>query len=142
MTAAFELHARLVADTFEVSRLPLSRVLLMNDSRFPWLLLVPERHGAVEIIDLAPADQVQLMAEIRLVSQAMKELFRPEKLNVAAIGNIVRQLHVHVIARNPGDAAWPGPVWGTQPAPPYELRDAVKRVHDLQAALRVGNPPS
>ena len=77
-----------------------------------------------------------------MVSVALRELVRPEKLNVAAIGNIVRQLHVHVIARNSTDAAWPGPVWGTALAPPYDLRIAVQLCHDLRAALRVGNPPS
>lgn len=138
MTAApFVLAPQLDADTFEVGDLALSRVLLMNDARFPWVILVPRRSGASELVDLAPADHRALTDEIRQTSTALRELFRPDKLNVAALGNMVPQLHVHVIARFRHDAAWPAPVWGTRPAPPYTAEAAVKRVNDLRAALRM-----
>ncbi|MDZ5646293.1 HIT domain-containing protein [Nitrospirillum sp. BR 11828] len=115
MTSAadFALHPRLAADTVAVGDLPLSRVLLSRNACWPWLILVPRRAGAVEIHRLETADQVQLMAEIAQASRVMEVAFRPDKLNVAAIGNLVPQLHVHVVARTRGDAAWPGPVWGS-----------------------------
>ena len=133
----FALHQQLAADTFEVGRLPLSRVLLMNDSRFPWLILVPERADLVDLVDLKPVDHAQLTDEIRRASLALRTTFSPDKLNVAALGNVVPQLHVHVIARFRNDAAWPRPVWGGPPAPPYEAAAAVKRINDLRAALRI-----
>lgn len=133
----FVLHPRLAGDTFEIGRLDLSRVLLMNDARYPWLILVPERGGLVELIDLNASEHHKMADEIRTVSIAMRELFRPDKLNVAALGNMVPQLHVHVIARFRSDDAWPRPVWGGLPAPPYEAAQAVKRVNDLRAALRL-----
>jgi diadenosine tetraphosphate (Ap4A) HIT family hydrolase len=118
VTAAFEIDPRLAADTIDVAALPLCRVRLMNDRRYPWAILVPARHGAREIIDLDAADRARLMDEIALVSTALRDLFQPLKLNVAALGNVVAQLHVHVVARFADDAAWPRPIWGT-PAEPY-----------------------
>jgi diadenosine tetraphosphate (Ap4A) HIT family hydrolase len=115
----FALHPTLARDTVEVTRLPLCRVLLMNDRRFPWLILVPEREGAREIHELSPADRAVLIEEIALASEALARAFRPDKLNVGALGNIVPQLHVHVVARTAGDPAWPGPVWGSGVAEPY-----------------------
>jgi diadenosine tetraphosphate (Ap4A) HIT family hydrolase len=117
---AFALDARLEADTSEVGRLALSRVLVMNDARFPWAILVPQRVGLAEIIDMAPADRALLLEEIVAVSEAMHSLFAPDKLNVAALGNVVRQLHVHVVARFASDPAWPRPVWGSGEAVPYQ----------------------
>lgn len=133
----FELHSRLAADTGEVARLPLCRVLLMNDARYPWLILVPRRAGLVEFLQLDREDCAALDAELRLCALALMELHRPHKLNVAALGNVVRQFHVHVVARFEGDAAWPRPVWGGPPAPPYAAAEAVARVKDLRAALRL-----
>jgi len=115
----FILDAQLDADCVTIGRLALSRVLLMNDARFPWLILVPERAGAADIVDLTGADRVLLMEEIAKASHALKRVFAPDKLNVAALGNRVRQLHVHVIARFTSDAAWPNPVWGTGASVPY-----------------------
>jgi len=115
----FALDPRLAADTVPVTELSLCRVLLMNDRRFPWAILVPARPGLTEITDLAEADRALLMGEIAAASEALTSLYAPEKINVGALGNIVRQLHVHVVARNPGDAAWPGPVWGHGAAEPY-----------------------
>jgi diadenosine tetraphosphate (Ap4A) HIT family hydrolase len=107
----WSLHPQLRDDTVLVGDLPLSRVLSMNDADFPWLLLVPRRVGASEIIDLG-AEQSVLMSEVSLVSRALKEETRCDKLNVAAIGNIVPQLHIHIVARRKADPLWPKPVWG------------------------------
>lgn len=133
----FQLDARLSADTLVIGDLGLSRVLLMNDARYPWLILVPRRAGLVEFLQLDREDCAALDAELRLCALALMELHRPHKLNVAALGNVVRQFHVHVVARFEGDAAWPRPVWGGPPAPPYAAADAVARVKDLRAALRL-----
>lgn len=127
----FQLHDRLVADTRELARWTLCRVLLMTDSQYPWLILVPEREGARELHDLSPSDQCQLMAEISQASRALETVFLPDKLNVGALGNMVQQLHVHVIARYESDPAWPGPVWGAVPAKPYgagELEAVAERI--------------
>lgn len=122
---AFQLHAQLAADTFPVGDLALSTVLLMNDARFPWLILVPRRDGVRDGIDLSEADAGAMSGEVRQAQRVLKELFKPHKLNVAALGNMVPQLHIHVIARYAEDAAWPRPVWGVGTAQPYhqELRD-------------------
>jgi len=120
----FELHPRLAADTFEITRLPLCRVLLMNDAHYPWLILVPQRLGIREIHELSDADQIQLIRESSRVARVMSELFKPDKMNIAALGNVVPQLHIHHIARFETDAAWPKPVWGHIPARPYAEIDA------------------
>lgn len=109
---AFELDPRLSGDSTPVCDLPLSSVRLMRDVRFEWLLLVPRRNGLVEIIDLDEADQQRLMREVALAGRVIKAETGCDKLNVAALGNMVPQLHVHVIARRKSDDAWPGPVWG------------------------------
>jgi diadenosine tetraphosphate (Ap4A) HIT family hydrolase len=111
----FVLDTKLDADTIEITTLPLCLVRLMNDRRFPWVILVPARPAVSELIDLDASDRARLIEEIALVSTVMRELFRPTKLNVAALGNVVAQLHVHVIARFSSDDVWPGPVWGTTP---------------------------
>ena len=116
----FILHPQLARDTAQVGDLPLARVLLMNDANYPWLILVPRRDGAVELIDLAEEEQRQLTREIAQVSHALKTMTACDKLNVAAIGNVVPQLHVHIVARRRGDAAWPKPVWGTVPPVTYD----------------------
>jgi diadenosine tetraphosphate (Ap4A) HIT family hydrolase len=115
----FTLHPTLARDTVEVVRWPLCRVLLMNDRRFPWLILVPEREAVREIHELPAADRVALIEEIAQASEALVRLVRPDKVNVGALGNIVPQLHVHVIARFSSDPAWPGSVWGSGSAVPY-----------------------
>ena len=119
----FALDPRLAGDTFSVAKLSLSRLLLMNDARFPWLILVPQRVGIREFHELTPLDQTMLTFEIATVSENLKALTGCHKLNVAALGNQVEQLHVHVIARQTDDAAWPNPVWGSGNAEPY-LPDA------------------
>lgn len=119
---AWSLHPQLERDTVNIGDLPLSRVLVINDANYPWLLLVPRRLGAVEIIDLDEVAQAQLMTEITRVSRALKAVTTCDKINVAALGNVVPQLHVHVIARRRSDAAWPKPVWGA--VPPRDLDPA------------------
>ena len=108
------LHPQLAADTAPVCDLALSLLLVMNDANFPWLILAPRRAGASEIIDLG-GEQALLVDEIALVSRALKDETRCDKLNVATIGNVVPQLHVHIVARRKEDAAWPKPVWGAAP---------------------------
>jgi diadenosine tetraphosphate (Ap4A) HIT family hydrolase len=112
----WSLHPQLEQDAETVGDLALSRLLISNDGNYPWLLLVPRRAGASEIIDLDAADQRQLMTEIAIVSAALKTIAACDKLNVAAIGNVVPQLHVHVVARRRDDPAWPKPIWGSVPA--------------------------
>ena len=127
----FALHPTLARDTVEVARLPLCRVLLMNDRRFPWLILVPERESMREIHDLPPADRTALIEEIAQAGEVLNRLFHPDKINVGALGNIVPQLHIHVVARTAADPAWPGPVWGSGAAVAYEegeLEDVRGRV--------------
>lgn len=116
---SFTLHPTLARDTVPVSPLPLCRVLLMKDRRFPWLILVPERDSVREICELPQADRAALVEEIARASEVLRQLFRPDKLNVGALGNVVPQLHVHVVARFASDPAWPGPVWGSGPPEPY-----------------------
>jgi diadenosine tetraphosphate (Ap4A) HIT family hydrolase len=116
----FALHPRLAADTAFIADWPLSRVLLMNDARFPWLVLVPRREGAIELHDLAAPERALLVEEIARASAALKQFTGAAKINVGALGNIVSQLHAHVVARKPGDAAWPGPVWGSGTPIPYD----------------------
>jgi diadenosine tetraphosphate (Ap4A) HIT family hydrolase len=115
----FQLDPRLAADTLALARLDLCDVLLMNDSRFAWLVLVPQRAGLVEIADLTPSERTLLWHEVDRAGAALRAVVPCDKLNLGALGNIVRQLHVHVVARREGDAAWPGPVWGSGPAEPY-----------------------
>lgn len=115
----FTLDPRLAADTVVVSDLPLCRVCLMNDARFAWLVLVPRRRDVTEIDQLTAADQAALWSETTQAMDTLRTIIRPDKLNIGALGNIVRQLHMHVVARCEGDAAWPGPVWGSGTAMPY-----------------------
>lgn len=116
----FKLHPTLERDTVEVRRLDLCRVLLMRERTYPWLILVPEREGLRDFDDLGEADRILAMAEIDRVSKVMKAEFQPYKMNVAALGNVVEQLHIHVIARFQDDPAWPGPVWGVRPPEDYD----------------------
>ena len=132
----FELDGRLAADTFVLGSTSLSRVLLMNDARFPWLILVPERADVSEPFDLSEADQEQLWQESMRLGGAMKAHFAADKINVAALGNQVAQLHVHHIARFHVDAAWPGPVWGVGRAVPYEAAAVQALMHELRSVLR------
>ena len=132
---AFALDPRIESGALPVGDLALSSVLLMNDARFPWLMLVPRRAGASEIADLDPADAQALMDEIRLASRVLAGIAKPDKINVGSLGNMVPQLHVHVIARFRSDPAWPGPVWGFGTARPYPAHAATALVERLGAAF-------
>jgi diadenosine tetraphosphate (Ap4A) HIT family hydrolase len=134
---SFALDARLAADTFVVGDLPLSRVLLMNDARYPWVILVPRRAGLAEITDLAPSERAELMEEMAQVAAALGEWPGVEKINIGALGNVVRQLHAHVVGRRAGDAAWPGPVWGAGPAVAYEAAQLKARIARLAEKLNL-----
>ena len=136
MPERFELDPRLAADTVLVGETPLSEVLLMNDARYPWLILVPRRSDITEPFELSEADQAQLWQESMRLGEAMKAHFAADKLNIAALGNQVAQLHVHHIARFHADDAWPGPVWGVGSAVPYSdaARDAL--IGELRSLLQ------
>lgn len=116
---AFVLHPRLAADCIPVGELPLCSLLLMNDANYPWFILVPRRADVREIHHLPPQDRHQLLAESCALAEAMEVIFKPVKMNVAALGNMVPQLHMHHIARFAADPAWPQPVWGRVPAKAY-----------------------
>jgi diadenosine tetraphosphate (Ap4A) HIT family hydrolase len=116
---SFALDARLAADTLFLADLALCRVLLMNDSRFPWLILVPRRAGLTELHDLAAPERALLIEEAAQAGERLKALAGAKKINIGALGNVVAQLHVHIVARREGDVAWPGPVWGFGAPAPY-----------------------
>ena len=132
MPDSWTLHPQLDRDTASLGDLPLSRVLVINDANYPWLLLVPRRPDIVEVIDLDEVAQAQLMTEVTRVSRALRDVTACHKLNIAALGNAVPQLHVHVIARFRDDPAWPKPVWGVVPPCAYE-REAL---HNFVQPLR------
>jgi diadenosine tetraphosphate (Ap4A) HIT family hydrolase len=138
MIASFTLHPQLAKDTVPVGDLALSRVLLMNDANYPWLILVPRLPGLVELIDLEENAQVQLLAEIANTARALKTMTECDKLNVAALGNQVSQLHVHVIARGHSDAAWPKPVWGVAKPIAYDPAARDDFIGALRRALQIG----
>ncbi|MFG1461508.1 HIT family protein [Xanthobacter sp. DSM 24535] len=133
--AQFHIDPRLVADGPALGDLPLCHVRLVDDARFPWIVLVPRRSGASEIIDLPPEDRRILMDEISAASAALKAISGCAKLNVAALGNMVAQLHVHVVGRNPTDAAWPGPVFGHGTRVPLPAAERSSRALALRKAL-------
>jgi len=128
----FELHPQLAGDCIALGRFPLSRLLLMNESRYPWLILVPERADISEIFELDTADQRQLMRESCLLAEHLKRNFAADKMNVAAIGNLVPQLHVHHVVRYHTDAAWPAPVWGRFPPESYSTKALQERLARLE----------
>ena len=139
-SAAFELDPRLAADTHRVGDLALSRVLLFDDARFPWLVLVPRQAGLRDLIDLAHDDQHQLLDEVNRCAHVLHALDKPDKLNIAALGNVVAQLHVHVIARYVSDAAWPRPVWNVGERVAFDADALQRRLGSLRAALRIEQP--
>ncbi len=134
---AWSLHPQLTADTVPVGGLALSRVLLANDANYPWLILVPRVPGVTELIDLDPNEQVQLLGEIDTAARALKDVTECDKLNIAALGNVVAQLHVHVIGRRHSDAAWPKPVWGAAPPVAYSAAARDELIVKLRRALKL-----
>jgi diadenosine tetraphosphate (Ap4A) HIT family hydrolase len=131
----FDLHPRLSADTIVVGDLPLCRLLLMNDAQYPWTILVPRRTNLREIYELRVSDQQQLWRESAQLSQLLMATFKGDKLNVAALGNMVPQLHIHHIVRFASDAAWPAPVWGKHPPRPYDEVALSERLKLLKPGL-------
>lgn len=135
---SFTLDPKLDADTIPLVEWGLSSVRLMNDCQYPWLILIPRRGNMRDLIDLAPSDRHQLNEEIDQATRVLKSLTDAHKMNVASLGNVVEQLHVHVIARQTDDAAWPGPVWGVHPPKPYDANAMEGFVTKLCLALQTG----
>ncbi|PPV41553.1 HIT family protein [Ectopseudomonas oleovorans] len=129
----FALDSRLQQDCLLVGDFALSRLLLMNDANYPWFILVPRREEVSELFQLDAADQRQLWQETTLLAETLKDTFAADKMNVATLGNVVSQLHMHVIVRRRDDIAWPAPVWGRHPAHPYEA----SQVEQIIARLRL-----
>jgi len=134
----WSLHPQLEKDTIDIGDLPLSRVLVIRDANYPWLLLVPRRSEAVEIIDLDEVEQAQLMTETSRAARALKDVTKCDKLNIAALGNMVPQLHVHIIARRKQDAAWPRPVWGVVPPLPHDAEEVQNFISALRRKIWLG----
>ena len=135
MSKTFSLNGSLAADTIAVASLDLCDVRLMNDANYPWLILVPRIADAIEIVDLEASVRHTLMDEIAKASEALRAVTGAEKLNVAALGNMVAQLHVHVIARFRDDEAWPGPVWGAAKPVAYDAGERERLISDLADRL-------
>ena len=135
LKAGFALHQQLEADTEPVMWLGLCELRAMNDRRWPWLVLVPQRPDIEEIHDLTPLDQTMVTFETNLVAQALKRLTGCSKINTGALGNVVRQLHIHVVARSEGDPGWPGPVWGHGAREPYRRSELHQFAERVRAAL-------
>jgi len=134
----FKLNERIDNDTFDICELSICKVLLMNDQNYPWIILVPMRADITELHHLSKEDQMKVMNDIDQASNVMEKIFAPKSLNVAALGNVVSQLHIHIVARFEEDATWPGPIWGQKPAIPYddqsrrdELRVAFQHLQNL-----------
>ena len=136
--ADWELDPLLERDTIAIGDMPLSRALLIKDATYPWLLLVPRRHLAAEITDLDMIEQAQLMSEIAHASSTLKALTGCHKINVAALGNVVPQLHVHIIARRTTDVAWPRPVWGVAPALPHDAQEVQQFISAVRRKIWLG----
>jgi diadenosine tetraphosphate (Ap4A) HIT family hydrolase len=135
MSENFTLHPQLSADTVELARWPMSLVLLMDDARFPWLILVPQRPGLRDLHDVATAEHGTVMAEIARAGRLMKSVFRADKINTAALGNQVPQLHIHVIARFISDPAWPKPIWSVGERRPMSEAKRKQRIAALKSEL-------
>jgi len=131
----FSLHPQLAKDTLSLGNFRLSRLLLSRDAQYPWCILVPEREAVTEIHHLGIEDRQQLMVESCLLAEAMVDLFTPDKMNVAVIGNKVAQLHMHHVARYKNDPAWPGPIWGVYAATAYSEAALQQRAQQICAAL-------
>jgi len=129
------LHPQLARDCFIVGQFPLSVLLLLNDSQYPWFILVPQREGVSEIHQLSEPDQQQFIRESSLLSACVESEFKADKMNIAALGNMVPQLHIHHIVRYKTDPAWPAPVWGKLPAVAYHQTDAINLCTRLRILL-------
>ncbi len=135
MTPDFQLHPQLSKDCLIVGNLPLSQLLMMNDSQYPWFILVPRRQSVREIFHLTEADRHQFINESCIVAEQMTAIYQPDKLNIAAIGNLVPQLHIHHVARYQNDIAWPAPIWGKFAATPFETLEAEHHINRMRGHL-------
>ncbi len=135
----FDLNSKLAADTFLVGDLKISRLLLMNDANYFWFILVPRKPDLVELTDLSFEEQIEVLREINLVAKILKTDFAAEKLNIAALGNVVKQLHIHVIGRFENDIAFPKPVWGAAPAKAYEEKAALELINKVKLKITNSN---
>lgn len=135
MSKESSLDPRLAADSVMIGKLALCEVRLQDDARFPWLVLVPQREGLSELFELSPDDRATAMEEISQCGAALRAVTQCLKINVGALGNIVRQLHIHIVARNENDAAWPGPVWGSGARVPYSETAMTELTMRLRSAL-------
>ncbi|WP_442876568.1 HIT domain-containing protein [Endozoicomonas sp. GU-1] len=133
--SSFELDPQLARDCVVIGDFPVCRLLLMNDSQYPWFILVPRIQGVEEIYQLDEAAQQQLLFESSYLAEMLQVLFCADKMNVAALGNVVRQLHVHHVVRFTADAAWPAPVWGRHPARPYTDEQLAEVMHKLKTGI-------
>lgn len=131
----FALDARLQQDTIGVGDFPLCRLLLMNDAQYPWFILVPRRDDVSELFQLDAADQLALWQETTALAEVLKDTFAADKMNVATLGNMVSQLHMHVVVRRRADVAWPAPVWGKHPAQPYSEEQVAAVIARLRLVL-------
>lgn len=139
---SFALHPDLQRDGIDLGHFPLCQILLINDDHYPWFVLVPRRAAISDTIDLSPQDYAQLWTESRLFSEGIMSAFSGEKLNVAALGNMTPQLHIHHIVRYASDPAWPGPIWGQHPLRPYSV-DGIRGIRDkIHAAAMPGFEPA
>src|ERR1041385_8479793 len=138
MAETWTLHPQLERDTASIGDLPLSRVLIINDANYPWLLLVPRRANIIELIDLDDVAQAQLMTEVTRVARALRTVTDCDKLNIAALGNVVPQLHVHVIARRKNDVAWPRPVWGVAPPLAHDAAEVQNFISAIRRKIWLG----
>ena len=132
---SFSLDARLAQDGLFISDMALSHLLLMNDARYPWLILVPRRAGAIELTDLTIGEQATLLAEINRATGALGHMADYDKLNIGMLGNVVSQLHVHIVGRRRGDHAWPGAVWGKGQPEPYPAHEAERCIEAVRLQL-------
>ncbi|MGI2027060.1 HIT domain-containing protein [Endozoicomonas acroporae] len=133
--SSFELDPQLARDCVVIGDFPVCRLLLMNDSQYPWFILVPRIQGVEEIYQLDEAAQQQLLFESSYLAEMLQVLFSADKINVAALGNVVRQLHVHHVVRFTADAAWPAPVWGRHPARPYTDEQLAEVMRKLKTGI-------
>lgn len=131
----FEMDERLQQDSIVLGDFALCRVLLMNDSRYPWLILVPRRADISEVFQLTAAQQQQLWQETSVVGQVLKDIYQADKINIATLGNVVKQLHMHIVVRMQEDATWPAPVWGRGEAQPYTAQDIESLGERLRAVF-------
>ena len=137
-TPAWTLHPQLARDTVNLGDLPLCRVVVIQDANYPWLLLVPRRLDVVEILDLDEVEQAQLMTETTRVARALREITECDKLNIAMLGNVVPQLHVHIVARRTTDAAWPRPVWGAVPPVDHHPEELKMFISEIRKKIWLG----